>query len=330
MKKIFLTATIIITGYCSYAQSFFTTSPYSSNAPQGIGATSLFGWGENFNRTVDVRPNPHPTYGTMMINFHTGLTFSAHSEYGGIRFYNQGYPNPYDPATGATMVMSIVNGNVGIGTTSPNGKLDVNGSILLLGSTNNTMTRPAVGTARIAGEISSYSADGLLAYDDGLLRLSAGGGTNPLKTFIDLSGYSRIPDMDKNLILGTAGAERVRIDKDGNVGIGTTIPDSKLAVNGTIHTKEVKVDLSVPGPDYVFEPTYKLPKLDELKDYLDKNHHLPEIPSAEQMTKDGINLGDMNIKLLKKVEELTLYLLEQQKQIDQLKKHVKLNDQRRP
>jgi hypothetical protein len=67
------------------------------------------------------------------------------------------------------------------------------------------------------------------------------------------------------------------------------------------------------GPDYVFEPDYKLPELNELKAYVDKNHHSPEIPSAAAMAKDGITLGEMNMKLLKKVEELTLYLIEQQK-----------------
>ncbi len=114
-----------------------------------------------------------------------------------------------------------------------------------------------------------------------------------------------------NLVLQTQG---------GNVGIGTTSPDAKLAVKGTIHTQEVKVDLQVPGPDYVFNDDYKLITLTEIKDYVTKNHHLPEIPSAAQMAKDGINLGDMNTRLLKKVEELTLYAIDQQKQMEQLKK----------
>ncbi|QKJ31798.1 hypothetical protein HQ865_19180 [Mucilaginibacter mali] len=77
----------------------------------------------------------------------------------------------------------------------------------------------------------------------------------------------------------------------------------------------------------MFEPTYKLSALAEIKTFVDKNHHLPEIPTAAEMAKNGIDLGDMNIRLLKKVEELTLYLIEkdkkdeeQQKQIDQLKR----------
>jgi hypothetical protein len=106
----------------------------------------------------------------------------------------------------------------------------------------------------------------------------------------------------------------------GNVGIGTSLPDAKLTVKGLIHTQEVKVDLQIPGPDYVFNDDYKLITLAEIKDYIAKNHHLPEIPSAVQMEKEGINVGDMNIKLLKKVEELTLYLIEKDQQLIEQKK----------
>jgi len=102
---------------------------------------------------------------------------------------------------------------------------------------------------------------------------------------------------------------------NGNVGIGTTSPDANLTVNGTIHAKEVKVDLSVPGPDYVFEKNYKLKTLPEVNRYITLNKHLPEIPSAKSMEENGINVSELNMKLLKKVEELTLYLIEQNKEI---------------
>ena len=322
MKRILLTGALAIVSYCSYAQSFFTTSAYA-NLPQGVGANSIFGWGENFDRTIDVRPNPHPVYGTMMINYHTGLTFSAHSVYGGIRFYNQGYPNPYDPATGSVMVMSIVNGNVGIGTTNPNGKLDVNGAILLAGSANNTISRPVVGSTRIAGEIAGYSGSGLAA-DDGFLRLSAGGGTNAyIKSFIDLSGYSTIPDMAENITLGTFGTERMRITSAGNVLIGQTSQVNtsyKLDVAGNVRANELVINTN--GADFVFNPQYKLPKLSDLKSYIDKEHHLPEIASADEMTKNGVALGELNTKLLQKVEELTLYLIDKDKQLEKQQREI--------
>lgn len=110
---------------------------------------------------------------------------------------------------------------------------------------------------------------------------------------------------------------------DGNVGIGTPNPDSKLTVKGNVHAEEVTVDLNVPGPDYVFEKDYDLRSLEDVKKYIGTEKHLPEIPSAKEMESNGIDLGDMNMKLLKKVEELTLYLIEQNEKIEQLEKKIK-------
>jgi len=115
---------------------------------------------------------------------------------------------------------------------------------------------------------------------------------------------------------------RMTITHDGLVGIGTRIPDQALTVNGTVHSTVVRVTATVPGPDYVFNNDYKLITLPDLKNYLSKNHHLPEIPSAAEMAKDGLDLGDMNTKLLKKVEELTLYLIDKDKQLANLESTV--------
>ncbi|QLE02057.1 hypothetical protein HX109_11005 [Galbibacter sp. BG1] len=101
----------------------------------------------------------------------------------------------------------------------------------------------------------------------------------------------------------------VIVDQKGDVGIGTYTPDEKLTVNGTMHAKEVKIDINVPAPDYVFEEDYKLRSLKELKKYIEIYGHLPEIPSAEEIAEEGISVGEMNMLLLKKIEELTLYIL---------------------
>ena len=103
-----------------------------------------------------------------------------------------------------------------------------------------------------------------------------------------------------------------------NVGIGTISPSEKLEVNGAIRSKEVRVEAS-PWPDYVFEDDYRLKELAEVAQFIKENGHLPNIPSEKEVSEQGLALGYMNAKLLEKVEELTLYLIEKDEEIRQLK-----------
>ncbi len=103
-----------------------------------------------------------------------------------------------------------------------------------------------------------------------------------------------------------------RLVVNGNVGIGTTTPQERLSVNGNIRAKEVKVEMDN-WPDYVFTEGYALLPLAELETHIKTHGHLPGMPSAEEAEADGIGLAEMNRKLLEKVEELTLHLIEQQK-----------------
>jgi hypothetical protein len=96
----------------------------------------------------------------------------------------------------------------------------------------------------------------------------------------------------------------------GNVGIGTTDTRGyQLAVSGNIHAQQITIDLNN-WPDYVFKEDYSLIPLSQLRTYIDQHHHLPEIPSEKEIAEKGLNLGEMNRLLTKKVEELTLYLIE--------------------
>jgi hypothetical protein len=139
---------------------------------------------------------------------------------------------------------------------------------------------------------------------------------NPVDQYLPITSSTTVPS-------GTPVAFTINpvmiTDAVGNIGIGTTNPTGyKMAVNGGIHAQQVNVDLSG-WSDYVFDKDYHLPTLTETAAYINQNHHLAEIPSAAEITKNGLDLGEMNKLLLKKVEELTLYLIEKDKEIKEEK-----------
>ncbi|MDQ1238890.1 MAG: hypothetical protein QG577_1075 [Thermodesulfobacteriota bacterium] len=110
----------------------------------------------------------------------------------------------------------------------------------------------------------------------------------------------------------------MRIDAAGKVGIGTTAPAYNLAVNGSIGCKELTVT-TTGWADFVFKDNYKLPPLSEVETFISQNKHLPGIPTEEEVAKNGVKMGDMSTKLLQKVEELTLYMIELKKENEDLK-----------
>lgn len=196
---------------------------------------------------------------------------------------------------------TMFNGNaffgakVGIGTTNPQGNLHLDAP-----------TAEIVITAQDEGVIRGNGLTWLFGYN----------GTTGSE---DISIGTQDGTGSRTVTLAAGGGARMKILSNGNVGIGTSNPNEKLTVNGAVYAKEVKVDLSVPGPDYVFFPNYNLRPVEELKDFIDRHGHLPEIPDAKQMEKNGINTGEMNMLLLKKIEELTLYVIELKKENAELR-----------
>ncbi|MBB6236406.1 hypothetical protein HDC90_001018 [Pedobacter sp. AK013] len=161
------------------------------------------------------------------------------------------------------------------------------------------------------------------------MLVSTGYGSGLLDMFTKISSWSRKPtigniDSTNFIAIGQNGNSYTpgNFIVDGKIGIGITTPVEKLSVNGNIRSKEVKVE-ATNWPDYVFDENYKVEKLEELENYIKTNKHLPEMPTAKEVEVNGIALGEINRLLLKKVEELTLHLIEQQKQLNEQGKVIK-------
>jgi len=205
----------------------------------------------------------------------------------GNAFIATGFDSSTDQTGYQNQKLSILgNGNVGIGATTPDAKLTIKNGTQLV---NFLVNKKLTGTWPPVAENATVTMQ------------SSG----------TIAG---------NLAFATGNAERMRIANNGNVGIGTTNPGAyKLAVKGKIHTQEVKVDM-IGWSDFVFEKDYSLPTLKEVAQHIQEKGHLKDIPSAKEVAKNGIFLGEMDAKLLQKIEELTLYTLEQEEKIQQLEK----------
>jgi hypothetical protein len=136
------------------------------------------------------------------------------------------------------------------------------------------------------------------------------------------SGGFKIRDNSNGLdviqVEANSSANVIYINAAGNLGIGTANPTEKLAVNGNIKCKQVEVSLTG-WSDFVFEDDYPLMPLAEVDAFIKANNHLPGVPSADEVITNGANLGEMDAILLKKIEELTLYVIELKKENEELK-----------
>ncbi|MEO9510617.1 MAG: hypothetical protein ABJN84_07125 [Flavobacteriaceae bacterium] len=206
-------------------------------------------------------------------------------------------------------------GNIGIGTSNPQEKLQIKGKLYL----NTGLDDDGIYWAR------HYMTMGTIpgSYNHNVFMLKPGGSSNGyLFSVFEMYTANSETNHEKKVRIHSSGDSYFN---GGYVGIGTTTPDSQLTVKGDIHAEEVKVDLSVPGPDYVFKEDYDLKSLEEVQNYINKKGHLPNIPSAQEMEENGIQLGEMNMKLLEKIEELTLYILQQEKRLRNLENNSDKN-----
>nr|WP_272151362.1 hypothetical protein [Tenacibaculum aiptasiae] len=196
-------------------------------------------------------------------------------------------------------------GNVGIGKTTPTEKLHIEGNLLIdafeKGNESGIFFREGFSQSNkynlsiLAYDHNGSSADGLSVNGFDGISFSTGAGTRN---------------------------ERMRIKQNGNVGIGTIeTGNHRLAVEGSIGAREIKVE-ATGWSDFVFEREYKLPTLKEVENHIKEKGHLKDIPSEAEVLKNGFYLGEMDSKLLQKIEELTLYTIQQEKELKNQKEEI--------
>lgn len=192
-------------------------------------------------------------------------------------------------------------GNVGIGITNPTGKFQVHDGYIKVSST-------------LFGFL-YFGQDG-----GGTYMEQVGNNTTNENYRLQSSKSGDNANYSQFIIDPTNGFSFITIGSgNGNVGIGTTSPEAKLTVKGKIVASEIQIQDIGTIPDYVFNRNYQLMSLSRVEDFIKRNKHLPEVPSEMEFKENGMNVADMNSLLLKKIEELTLYLIEVKKEVEELK-----------
>jgi len=273
----------------------YGTGLYSSGGQIGVkgyapngGVTGYGVYGEAFGAAG----SSYGVYGkSSTAGVSVGVYGSANSS-GSTAYGIYGYASGTTAWAGYFAGRGYFSGNVGIGIT-PAVKLHVNGG---------TDASPASGGYIVSGSTTAEN----IAIDNNEIMARNNGTTS-------------------TLFLNNSGGDVVMCTSSGNVNIGTTTPAAGyiLNVDGRAMVEELRVELSGNWPDYVFEEDYQLPSIHNLEASVKANKHLPGIPSAEEVKKDGIIVGQMQTQMMEKIEELTLYIISLQKQIDELKKAQK-------
>ena len=243
-------------------------------------------------------------------------------------------PTVYEVNGQEPTITELINGPNGSDTQAPTaptlsstGQTDTNADLSWTGAMDDT----AVTGYKIfkdgilentLGTVSTYQVVGLTAstsYSFTATAFDAAGNESGASNAVSITTDTPGGGSSGDTVWNTSGSD---IDYTaGNVGIGTVAQTSyRLAVDGKIHTKEVKVDLTG-WADYVFTKEYELPTLEEVQKHISEKGHLPNVPSAKEVQANGIELGEMNKLLLEKIEELTLYVIELNNEIETLKKN---------
>ena len=235
---------------------------------------------------------------------------------GMIRGSNEGYlilsgnPNGYGNrnvyinryTSNGDVIMTAGSGQVGIGIDDPQEKLHIDGAIRGNGTNGAVTLRGDSGYVTIGANSQAME----FVTDKSQFVFN--------KPIYNQSGVYNV--QNSNMLFNINGTNRMLIQNNGNIGIGTASPAYKLDVNGTIRANEIIVNTT--GADFVFAEDYQLRPLSEVKAFIQENKHLPEIKSAQEMQENGVGINELQTQLLQKIEELTLYILQQEDRIKAL------------
>ena len=219
----------------------------------------------------------------------------------------------------------LQNGNIGMGNAQPKERLDVWGKILA-GSSDSTSGINAFAIRYVNGSLNNWgslrsSSATYMSFGAKADHTTANGW---LSTFGDTNFIKVAMVMDSDGIRFLSSPSQINpLDTPVTMkDIMIISPNGNASLQGKFETKEVKVTLT-PTADFVFDENYDLPKLEEVEKHIKEKKHLPEIASAKVMEKEGVNVGQFQIKLLQKIEELTLYSIDQNKKIKQQSEQLK-------
>ena len=213
---------------------------------------------------------------------------------------------------------NFTNGNVGIGITNPRYKLDVDGKLFL----RTYEWKNACAYSYLNWECHSLVMGvpvGVAAVT--MLDIMSGGSNEYDSLSSELNLYTAYGENNQVAKIKLNTIENSWINTPGYIGIGTEHPHHKLDVRGAIRADEIYVNIAT-GADFVFDDSYKLRSLSELNKFVQEYQHLPEIPSANEMRTNGVNMNEFQMQLLQKIEELTLYVIQQEQRIQELENQI--------
>jgi len=262
-------------------------------------------------RGVGGRAIVHGTGNALVMNFDDDFTGGTHLG----RFAHFATDGSVQLQAGgrAESFSLLPNGNLGMGLLQPESKLHLAGDeSITLGNYEPTNGIKGISFTGYRDYVPNYFGASIEAVPEWACC-----GGFPQAGYAGIKNVSLNFMMHANQDIGNSKYAAMSIRPNGFVGIGTVTPKEKLSVNGNIRSKEVKVEIEN-WPDFVFMKDYENMTLKNLEAYISQNKHLPGVPSATEAQNDGISLGEMNKVLLQKIEELTLHLIEKDKQVNKI------------